>query len=99
MLGSDDPTPFDGYAFLALCVMALVLLAGCVAGPRWTTAAAQWVRWGALLLSALVLSVVLIVTPTTSGVTGAGRLLTLYPVGAVVGVLFLAWSRRLGRLW
>lgn len=99
MLGSGNPTPFDGYAMLTLCIMALVLLTGCAAGPRWTAAWAPWVRWGALLLSLLALGIVLIVTPTTSGVTGAGRLLSLYPAAGVVGILFLAWTWRVGRLW
>ena len=96
MLGSGDPTPFDGYALLALCVLAAVLLAGCLLGARWESAAALVLRWGAVVLAALIVALVLIVTPTTTGAVGAGRLITLYPAAALVGVLLLVWSWRLG---
>ena len=99
MLGSGDPTPFDGYALFALCLLAAFLLIGCVLGSRWTSSAAMLLRWGALGLAVLVLGAVLIITPTTSGTVGAGRVLTLYPAAVTVVVLFLAWSWRSGRFW
>ena len=96
MTGSGDPTPFDGYALLALCVLAAALLVGCILGPRWGSAMATGVRWGALCLAIAVTAAVLILTPTMSGVVGAGRLLTLWPAAITAVVLFLVWSWRLG---
>ncbi|MEP7344518.1 MAG: hypothetical protein ABI877_04610 [Gemmatimonadaceae bacterium] len=96
MIGSGDPTPFDGYAFVALCLMAALLLLGFVIGPKWTASSATWMRWGALIVSVILLAVVLLLTPTTSGIVGAGRMLSLYPAAAAVVILFLAWSWRIG---
>jgi hypothetical protein len=55
-------------------------------------------RRGAMGLAVLLLGAVLIITPTTSGTVGAGRLLTLFPAAAAVAVLFLIWSWRIGHL-
>ena len=96
MLGAGNPTPLDGYAVVALCVLAAILLFGFLIGPKWTSNIANWVRWGALVLSAVVLVAVLLVTPTTSGIIGAGRMLSLYPAAIAVVVLFLAWCWRIG---
>ena len=97
MLGSGDPTPYDGYALLALCLLAAFLLIGCVLGPRWSSSVAIVLRWAALGLAVLVVGAVLIVTPTHSGTVGAGRLLTLAPAAGAVAVLFVVWSWRVGR--
>lgn len=96
MLGSGDPTPYDGYALFALCLLAMFLLIGCVLGPRWSSNAASVLRWGALGLAVLVIGTVFVVTPTTSGAVGAGRLFTLAPAAGAVVVLFLVWSWRVG---
>ena len=96
LLGSGDPTPFDGYATATLCTLAAVLLVGCILGPRWATHAAMLLRWGAVLVAAVLVAAVLILTPTTSAIVSAGRLLTLWPAAAAVAVLFLVWSWRLG---
>ncbi len=98
MLGSGNPTPLDGYAMVVLCSLALVLLVGCMVGPRWIAGAADACRWGALLLSMAMFAAVLVITPTTTAIVGAGRLLTLYPAAAAVTLLFLGWSWRIGHL-
>jgi hypothetical protein len=94
--GSGDPTPFDGYALVALCLLAVALLVGCVLGPRWESSTATLVRWGALGLAAAITIAVHILTPTVSGIASAGRLLTLWPATIASVVLFLVWSWRLG---
>jgi hypothetical protein len=96
ILGSGDPTPFDGYATFALGLLAALLLAGSVLGSRWESTPASVLRWGALGIAVLVLGAVLILTPTTSGAVGAGRLLTVFPAALAVAVFFLIWSWRLG---
>lgn len=96
MIGSGDPTPFDGYALMALCFLAAALLIGCVLGPRWGSSTATFIRWGALCLAIAVTSAVLILTPTISGTVGAGRVITLWPAAITTVVLFLVWSWRLG---
>jgi hypothetical protein len=96
MTGSGDPTPFDGYAILGLCLLATALLVGCVLGPRWESSTATLVRWGALCLAVAITAAVLTLTPTMNGVVGAGRLLTLWPATIAAVVLFLVWSWRLG---
>jgi hypothetical protein len=96
MIGSGDPTPFDGYALVALCLLAAALLLGCVLGPRWDSSTATFVRWGALCLTVAITSAVLMLTPTLSGAVGAGRLLTLWPTAITAVALFLVWSWRLG---
>ena len=95
-LGSGDPTPFDGYAMFALCLLATALLVGCILGPRWLSYSATLVRWGATVLAALVVATVLVLTPTTNGIAAAGRLVTLWPAAVAVAALFLAWSWRIG---
>ena len=96
MLGSGDPTLFDGYALLALCLLAITLLVGCIVGLRWVSYAATLVRYGATISAALIVAAVLILTPTISGVVSAGRLVTLWPAAIAVAVLFLVWSWRIG---
>jgi hypothetical protein len=96
ILGSTDPTPYDLYALAVLVVLAGVLFVGCILGPRWISELATWVRWGAMLLAVVVLAAILIITPTTNGIVGAGRLLTLWPAALANIVFFLLWSWRIG---
>jgi hypothetical protein len=96
MLGSGNPTPFDEYALVALCVLATALLVGCILGPRWVSQSATVVRWGALVLATLIVAALLVVTPSSAAVVAAGRLFTLWPATIAVIFLFLVWSWRLG---
>ena len=96
MLGSGDPTPLDGYALVALCLLTITLLVGCILGPRWVSLTATVVRYGAMLAAALIVAGVLVLTPSTSGIVSAGRIVTLWPAAIAAAVLFLAWSWRLG---
>ena len=96
MIGSGDPTPFDGYAVAVLCMLSAALLVGCVLGPRWGTSTATVVRWGALCLAIGVTAAVLVLTPTLNGSVGAGRMITLWPAAITAVVLFLVWSWRIG---
>ncbi len=96
MLGSGDPTPYDGYALIALSALVVMLLTGCILGPTWSTAVASIVRRAALGLVVLILGAVLIVTPTSSGAVGAGRMITIFPAAALAVLLFVVWSWRAG---
>ena len=96
MLGSTDPAPFDTYAVTVLCAMAVVLLVGCILGPRWASHWATGVRWGVVVFSVVILAAVFTVTPTANGMVGAGRMLTLLPAAVAVVALFLVWCWRVG---
>lgn len=96
MLGSGDPTPFDEYALIALCLLVAVLLVGCILGPRWVSSGATLVRWGATIIAMLIFAAVLVLTPATNGIVAAGRMITLWPAAIAVAILFLVWSWRLG---
>lgn len=98
MLGSGNPTPYDIPALIALCVLALVLLVGCFLGSAWPVSSANFVRRGAMILAALILGAVLVATPTTGGIVGAARLLTLWPAALANAILFAIWSWRAGQL-
>jgi hypothetical protein len=98
MFGSGDPTRFDVAATALLCGLAMLLLVGCVVGPRWASPAATFTRWLAVALAAAIVTGVLTVTPTMSGTVGAGRMITLWPSAAAVAIFFLIWSWRLGHL-
>lgn len=97
MLGSGDPTPYDMPALVALCLLAALMLVGCIMGQEWQSLSATMVRRGAVILAVLILAAVLILTPTTSGIVGAGRLVTLWPAALSIVALFLLWSWRVGR--
>ena len=96
MLGSGDPTPYDMPALVVLCLLAALMLVGCIMGQEWQSLSATVVRWGDVILALLILAVVLIVTPATSGIVGAGRLVTLWPAALSIVALFLIWSWRIG---
>jgi len=98
MLGSGDPTPYDGYALIALSALAVLLLIGCILGQTWSIAVASIVRRAAFGLVVLVLGAVLIVTPTSSGAVGAGRMITIFPASALATLLFIVWSWRAGHV-
>ena len=98
MLGSSDPTPYDLPAALILVVCSVVLLVGFFFGASWPSVISAGIRRGILLLALLLLIGLHLVTPTRSGIVGAGRLLTLWPAGLLVFLLFSAWCIRAGRL-
>lgn len=91
MTGSGDPTPLDAYALVLLGLLAVVLVAGWIRGAGWKT------RWGAAAAAVLTFTAVHAVTPTTNGVVGAGRLLTLWPALVINLVLFCLWTWRARR--
>jgi hypothetical protein len=96
MLGSGDPTPYDMPALMVLCLLAALMLVGCVLGQEWQSLLATVVRWGAVILAVFIVAGVLIITPTISGIVGAGRLLTLWPAALSIVAFFLIWSWRIG---
>lgn len=98
MIGSGNPAPYDLLVFIALCLLALVLLVGAIIGLRWSSNGAAIVRYGSLILSFLIVTVVYWLWPTTNAFVGAGRLVTLWPAVAANVVFFLAWSWRIGHL-
>lgn len=95
MIGSGNPTPYDAPALVALVLLCLILLFGCILGPRWDGDAAAITRWSAAVISVLVLAAVHGLTPTPSGLIGAGRLVTLWPVFVVNLLLFIFWTWRM----
>lgn len=96
MLGSGDPTPYDMPALVVLCLLAALMLVGCIVGQEWQSLSATVVRRGALILTVLLVAALLILTPTTSGAVGAGRLVTLWPAALSIVAFFLIWSWRIG---
>jgi hypothetical protein len=98
VFGSGDPTPFDFPLLALFAILAIVLIAGAVAGAGWDPGIATSVRRGGVVLAACALVAVLVMTPTRNGIVGAGRMLTIFPAFAVVVLTFLAWSWRTGRL-
>ena len=96
MLGSGDPTPYDMPVLVALCLLAALMLVGCIVGQEWQSLSATMVRWGAVILAVLIVAAVLSLTSTTSGAVGAGRLMTVWPAALSIVVLFLIWSWRIG---
>ena len=96
MLGSGDPTPYDMPALAALCLLAALMLVGCIVGQEWQSLSATVVRRGAVILALLIMAAVLSLTPTTSGAVGAGRLMTVWPAAVLTVGLFLIWSWRIG---
>ncbi|MEO6339772.1 MAG: hypothetical protein ABIO39_07040, partial [Caulobacteraceae bacterium] len=74
------------------------LLAGVFTGHQWSFPLASYARRTAALLVVVVVAALLFVTPTRSGVVGAGRLITLWPAVGVDVLLFVLWTWRAGRL-
>jgi hypothetical protein len=98
MFGSGDPTPFDAGLVALLLVLAALLAVGAVTSHHWSPVAAAATRRGAVAVAIGATIVVLIRTPTGSGIVGAGRAFTVWPALIVVAVAYLAWSWRAGRL-
>lgn len=98
MLGSSDPAAYDMTAVVALACLGLVLLAGVLTGHHWPPTFPMVVRRAAALLAVFVVVFVLFVTPTRSGIVGAGRMLTLWPALGVDVFLFAMWAWREGQL-
>jgi len=94
MLGSGNPTPYDVPAIIVLVLLGLTLLTGAILGPRWSGDAATLTRWSSAMVSALLLAAVHHLTPTTNGIIGAGRLITLWPAFAANMLLFALWTWR-----
>ncbi len=98
ILGTSDPTPYDIYGTFVLAACAAVLFFGLVTGPSWSVALATLTRRGLIFVACLVPAIILVLTPTRSGVVGAGRLLTLWPLVVINILLFAAWAWRAGKL-
>jgi hypothetical protein len=98
VLGSGNPTPYDVPLFIVLVALAILLLIGAGTAPSWTPATAVVVRRAAVLLGIVATAVVLIVTPTTNGIIGAGRVLFIWPALGVTILGYLIWSWRSGGL-
>jgi hypothetical protein len=94
MLGSGNPTPYDVPAIIVLVLFGLTLLTGAILGPRWSGDAATLTRWSSAMVSALLLAAGHHLTPTTNGIIGAGRLITLWPAFAANMLLFALWTWR-----
>jgi hypothetical protein len=98
VIGSGDPTPFDFPLLALFAFVAIVLIVGTVAGATWSPALATAIRRGGVLFAICALAAVLVITPTRTGMTGAGRVVTIFPAFAIVVIAFFAWSWRAGRL-
>jgi hypothetical protein len=98
MLGSGDPTPYDARLVVLLVVLAVVLGIGAGTAGMWSPGLAAWIRRGAVLLGLGVTAGVLVRTPTTNGIVGAGRMISVWPALGVAVVAYLVWSWRAGRL-
>jgi len=98
MLGSGNPTPYDLPLIGLLVVIAVLLFAGSATASAWSPATATIVRRGGLLLAVAATAVVMVVTPTTNGIIGAGRVLMVWPAFGATVLGYLIWSWRAGRL-
>lgn len=98
MIGSGDPTPYDFPLLVLFGIVTIVLIAGTIAGSAWSPGIATTLRRGGVLFATCALAAVLVITPTKSGIVGAGRMLTIFPAFAVVVLAYLVCSWRAGRL-
>jgi hypothetical protein len=98
VIGSGDPAPYDFPLLLLFGIVALVLIAGAIAGGAWSPGIATGIRRASVLVAACALVAVIAITPTRNGIVGAGRMLTIFPAFAVVILIFLVCSWRAGRL-
>jgi hypothetical protein len=96
MIGSGDSAPYDFFAFAVLCILAVALLAGAIAGPSWVSDAATFARRGLLIAALAVMLAVYLITPTANAFDGAARFITLWPAIAANILLFAIWSWRVG---
>jgi hypothetical protein len=98
VIGSGDPTPYDFPLLVLFGIVTIMLIAGAIAGSAWSPGIATWLRRGGVLVAVCAFAVVLVITPTRSGIVGAGRMLTIFPAFAVVVLAYLVCSWRAGRL-
>ena len=98
MIGSGDPTPYDFPLLVLFGIIAIVFIAGAVAGAAWPATIATSLRRGGLLFAICALAAVLVISPTQNGIIGAGRVITIWPAFAIVVITFIAFSWRAGRL-
>jgi hypothetical protein len=98
MLGSGNPTPYDIPLAVFLALIALLLLGGAITASSWSPSVAALVRRVAVLVAVAAFAVVMIVTPTTNGIIGAGRVLFVWPPLALAVIGYLVWSWRVGSL-
>ncbi len=98
MIGSGDPTPYDFPLLVLFAMIAIVFVAGAIAGATWPAAIASALRRGGLLFAICALAAVLVISPTQNGIAGAGRVITIWPAFAIVVIAFIAFSWRAGRL-
>ena len=98
MFGSGNPTPYDIPLICLLGALAVLMFIGAASTWSWTPATATMVRRGALLLGIAATVIVHVVTPTTNGIIGAGRVLFVWPAIALAVIAYLVWSWRAGSL-
>jgi len=96
MLGSGNPTPYDIPLVVFLVCLALLLFSGAATASSWLPTTAAVVRRGAALVAIAVTVVVVVITPTTNGIIGAWRMLSVWPALAVTMLGYLVWSWRAG---
>jgi hypothetical protein len=94
IIGSGNPTPYDGLVLGTLLTCGLILLTGILWGRHWEPGTAQLCRWAALLVSAAALGLLLWLSPTTNGIIGAGRLISIWPAAIANALLFAIWTWR-----
>jgi hypothetical protein len=97
MLGTGNPAPYDAALIALLLALALLLAIGTATAGAWQPATAAWVRRGALLLGGAATVFVFSRTPTSNGIVGAGRMLTVWPALGALLIAYVAWSWRAGR--
>ena len=98
MLGSGNSTPYDLPLLAILVGIALLLVIGAATPERWPDETGAWIRRVALAVATAAMIGVHMISPTSNGMIGAGRLLTLWPAYAVVILAYLVWALRVGKL-
>ena len=97
MIGSGDPTPFDLPLTALLAGLAVFFLVGAARAHSWTSGLATLLRRVGLVLAIAATGAVHVVTPTTNGIIGAGRLFTVWPAFGLAVLAYAAWAWRAGR--
>jgi hypothetical protein len=98
VFGSGDPTPYDFPLIFLLVLLAILMFVGASIGNTWSPSTATLVRRGSMLVAIIAIAAVHIITPTTNGIVGAGRIMFLWPAIALAAIAFLVWSWRAGGL-
>ena len=94
VFGAGSRNPYEMLILGTLVGLALVLLAGALAGPRWSHWSGRPVRIGAGILAVAVPLLWEILSPAQSSIEGAARLLFIWPMAMLDVLLFLLWKRR-----